>query len=65
MPLVDFEEAKVVFARHLQTERTSGDSLQLGALVKAKEAGDLARLQEVKLVGARGWCGSVSLDALE
>lgn len=35
MPLVDFKETKVVFARHLQTERTSGDGLQLGALVKA------------------------------
>ncbi len=35
MPLVDFEEAKIVFARHLQSEGTSGDGLQLGALVKA------------------------------
>lgn len=65
MPLVDSEEAKVMFTRLLKAKGTSSDRFELCAFVKAEEARDLARLEEVKLVRAGGRCGSVPLHALE
>lgn len=52
-------------AHHVEPEGGARDGQQLRSSVQPQEARHLARLQEVERVGAGGWGGAVSFDALQ